>query len=127
MTSDPTLPTPAPAPVAQDPDGQQGADGHESITEEKRKPTDQIDVHVTFALSTEKAFNEEYPPETTVGTVRAAAMIHFHVQEDPNSAYYLTNDRQRRADTVTVGDLAGHAHSLKLRMVKELTQGEDHR
>lgn len=127
MTSDPAVPTPAPSPVAQEPGDQSGTGEHESLTEQKRKPADQVAVHVTFSLSTEKAFKAEYPPETTLGTVRAAAMTHFHAQEDPNSTYYLTSDRQRRVDTVAVGDLAGHAHALNLRLVKELTQGEDPR
>lgn len=127
MRSDPAIPAPVPAPVAQNSDDQSGSGGHESVADEGRKPTDHVAVHVTFALSTEKAFKAEYSPETTLGTVRAAAMVHFRVQEDPNSTYYLTSNRQRHADSVTVGDLAGHAHALKLRMVKELTQGESPR
>jgi hypothetical protein len=124
MTSDPAVPTPVPTPVAQEPGDQSGSGAHDNVASEKPKPTDQVAVHVTFALSTEKAFKQEYSPETTLGTVRTAAMMHFHAQEDPNSTYYLTSDRQRHADSVTVGDLAGHAHALNLRMVKELTQGE---
>jgi hypothetical protein len=62
----------------------------------------------------------------TIGTLRAAAMEHFHAHEEPGSEYYLTNDKDNDArlpDSDTVGEVADKTDALELTLVKELIQG----
>lgn len=68
-------------------------------------------------------FNEQVAPDTTVGRVRGDAMAHFGVADDPQYTYYLTHDADRLDDARTIGEIAGHARSLKVTLVKELLQG----
>jgi hypothetical protein len=82
-----------------------------------------INVHVVFPLSPGKPFNERTAADATVGGVRGDAMARFGVTDDPQYTYYLTHDGDRLDNERTVGDIAGHAHSLKVTLVKELLQG----
>lgn len=85
---------------------------------------DDIKVNVTFSMSEiEQPFHSNYDPTTTLGVIRKAAMGYFEADEDPNHVYYLTYERERRGDDVTVGSLAGKARAIKLRLIKEITQG----
>ncbi len=89
--------------------------------------TKTIGVEVHFPISTKADFRHRYTPETTVGTVRVAAMSHFDAREEPGSEYSLTNDRDhdhRLPDEETVGQAAGpDGDELELTLVKDLVQG----
>jgi hypothetical protein len=85
-----------------------------------------VEVTVAFPLSKEGDYHHKAREQETIGTLRAAAMKHFHVSEEPGSEYYLTNDRDndgRLPDSDTVGQIAGTAETLELTLVKELIQG----
>lgn len=83
----------------------------------------EIEVTVTFSFSEKDPFRGLDDPVATVGMVRAEAMTHFGVEEDPGHLFYLSHDRQRQDDSRTLGEVAGHAHAVTFRLVKELIQG----
>jgi hypothetical protein len=78
---------------------------------------------VTFPVSKKGPFSDDYTPETTVETVRAAAMTHFGVADDAQFTYVLTHAGQRQEPEKTIGAIAGEAHAIELRLVKVITQG----
>jgi hypothetical protein len=85
-----------------------------------------IEIRVSFPLSTRPPYHHHYQEHDTIGSVRAAAMEHFGVHEEPGSEYYLTDDRHdddRLQDGETVGQAAGEKHELHLTLVKDLVQG----
>jgi hypothetical protein len=83
----------------------------------------EIKTTVTFPVSKDGPFSGEYPPETTVGTVRDAAMLHFKVSDDAQFTYVLTHAGQRQDPNTTIGAIAGEAHAVEFRLVKVITQG----
>ena len=85
-----------------------------------------VEVAIVFPLSKRGDYHHKAHEHETIGKLRAAAMDHFHVQEEPGSEYYLTNDNDNDArlpDTDTVGQVAGESETLELTLVKELIQG----
>lgn len=85
-----------------------------------------IEVRVSFPLSTRPPYHHKDQENETIASVRAAAMEHFGVHEEPGSEYYLTDDRhddQRLQDSETVGQAAREKHELHLTLVKDLVQG----
>jgi hypothetical protein len=82
-----------------------------------------IKVTVTFSFSTKPPFHDEFESSDTLLHVRQAAMGYFEVNEDPASVYYLSFRRQRQDDGVVLGELAGSAHAVEFRLIKELIQG----
>jgi len=82
-----------------------------------------IKTKVTFPVSKKGPFSEDYPPETTVETVRLAAMDHFQVADDAQFTYVLTHSGQRQEPETTLGSIAGEAHAVEFRLVKVITQG----
>jgi hypothetical protein len=88
--------------------------------------TETIEVTVAFPLSGRDTFHGRYARNDTVGTVRAAAMSHFGVAEEPGTRYYLTDDRnddRELSDSETIGTVAGQAEAVHLTLVKDLVQG----
>lgn len=88
--------------------------------------TEKIEVRVTFPLSVRNPFHHRYTRDDTVGMVRAAAMEHFGVREEPGTRYYLTDDRhddRELPDTETLGSLGPHEEAVDLTLVKDLVQG----
>jgi hypothetical protein len=88
--------------------------------------TETIEVTVAFPLSGRDTFHHRYVRSDTIGTVRAAAMSHFGVVEEPGTRYYLTDDRhddRELSDGDTIGTVAGHAAAVHLTLVKDLVQG----
>lgn len=88
--------------------------------------TETIEVTVAFPLSVRDPFHHRYPRHETIRAVRAAAMEHFGVHEEPGTVYYLTDDRhddRRVDDDETLGTVAGERHDLRLTLVKDLVQG----
>ncbi len=83
-----------------------------------------IKTEVKFPVSKKGKFSADYEPETTLATVRTAAMNHFLVADDAQFSYVLTHDGQRQENLeATLGSIAGKAHALELRLVKVITQG----
>lgn len=82
-------------------------------------------VAVTFPLGTGGPFKASEPDDTTIGKIRAEAMAHFGVHEEPGSRYYLTHgpDDTELNNDATIASIADEAHSVKLTLVKELIQG----
>jgi hypothetical protein len=88
--------------------------------------TKTIEVAVAFPLSTREPFHHRYDEGDMIGTVRAAAMEHFGVHEEPGTVYYLTDDRhddRRLEDGETVGVAAGKRDDARVTLVKDLIQG----
>ncbi len=87
-------------------------------------PKTTLKVTVRFPISPAVPLEETDQATQTVGDVRAHAMAHFAVHEDPQSAFHLTYERQRQDDSVVLGDLAAGKKSLAFTLVKELVQGD---
>jgi len=88
--------------------------------------TETIDVRVGFPLSAREPFHHRYARHDTIGTVRAAAMNHFGVHEEPGTVYYLTDDRhddRHLEDSENLGTVAREEDELRLTLVKDLIQG----
>lgn len=82
-----------------------------------------VQVTVTFPITKKGPFQERVAPETTVGTVREAAMRHFVVQDDSQFTYVLAHDGVEEENNRTIEEVAGTAEAVKFTMVKKLTQG----
>ena len=82
-----------------------------------------IKVKVTFAISKRGPYEADDSPETTVEVVLGAAMTHFGVADDAQFTYQLTHDGEVAPGASTIGSLAGNAHAIAFRLVKEITQG----
>lgn len=85
------------------------------------RPT--IEVKVSFPISKHGAYTAVENPETTVGSVRQAAMTHFEVADDSQFTYVLAFDGLEQNDTTTIGSLAGDSHHLHFTLIKKITQG----
>jgi hypothetical protein len=82
-----------------------------------------IRVTVTFPITKKGPFEERVTPDTTVGTVRTAAMRHFGVQDDSQFTYVLAHDGAEEDNTRTIKEIAGTAEAVKFTLVKKITQG----
>jgi hypothetical protein len=91
-------------------------------TQEARKHTT-VKTTVRFSFSEKEPFHHDYPAETTVGEVKAAAMTYFGVQPDPVHVFYLTHDRVRQDDNATLASVARNARAVTFRLVREIPQG----
>src|ERR1700733_8262994 len=56
-----------------------------------------VEVTVSFPLSKRGDYHHKAHLQETIGTLRAAAMEHFHAHEEAGSEYYLTNDKDNNA------------------------------
>ncbi len=83
-----------------------------------------IKTEVSFPVSKKGKFSADYAPETTLATVRTAAMTHFSVTDDAQFTYVLTHRGQRQENLeATLGSIAEKARALDFRLVKVITQG----
>ena len=82
-----------------------------------------IETTVSFSFSEKAPFHHDYPPQTTVGVVKAAAMAYFEVQPDPAHVFYLTHDRVRQDDGITLATVAPEAKAVAFRLVREIPEG----
>lgn len=89
---------------------------------ESTKAPATIAVTVGFPVAPHP-YRDAVAPDTTVGTVRAAAMASFGISDDPQFEYYLTHGGERQSDDNAVGQVAGHAHAVKFNLVKRIIQG----
>jgi hypothetical protein len=93
------------------------------VTTETHHTHTSIEAVVTFAFSEKEPYHHDYPPETNVGIVKAAAMNYFEVQPDPAHEFFLTHDRVRKNDSATLASVAGEAEAVAFRLVKEIPEG----
>ncbi len=84
--------------------------------------TDKIEVTVTFAVA-DQPYHQEYLGTVPIATVLADAMTAFAVASDGTTRYYLMHDGDEVPGDKTVGEVAGHAHALHLKLRTELIQG----
>ena len=103
-------------------DHQDDQDQHDGDHEQSDRDHD-VKVTVSFSMSEAEPFVDKFDPSITVGAIRKAAMVQFAADEDPNHVYYLSFERERRDDSITIGSLAEHRRAIKLRLIKEITQG----
>jgi len=94
----------------------------EAVMSELATRTD-IKVTVTFPITKKGPFHEQVTPQTTVGTVREAAMRHFGVQDDAQFTYVLAHDGVEQDNNRTIEEVAGTAEAVKFTLVKKIAQG----
>jgi len=56
--------------------------------------------------------------DTSIATVRDAAINHFRLSNEPASAFYLTDRNQRVSEAATIGEVAGGAPNVVLKLVQ---------
>ena len=83
----------------------------------------EIEVKVTFPITTHGSFERTVSKETTIGTVLAEAMKHFEVRDESQFTYVLTDDGKELNPTATVGSITEHEREVKFTLVKKITQG----
>jgi hypothetical protein len=83
----------------------------------------EIRVTVTFPITKRGPFEERVARDATVGSVRAAGMSHFGVQDDSQFVYVLAYDGVEEGNDRTVGEVAGTAEAAKFTLVKKIAQG----
>lgn len=73
---------------------------------------------VTYAYGYGGPFERDYPADTPIATVRDAAIKHFRLEHEPATAYHLTVNEDRVAELATIGQVAGDAQNVVLKLVK---------
>ena len=85
-----------------------------------------VDVHYVAA---EDSFKSEAKPDETVGHLKNRVLVAFDLAEgqapDGNTTTYtLYHDKHPLENpNQTLGELAGHHHELRLKVVQQITQG----
>jgi len=88
-----------------------------------------IDVKVIYVAATEPYREPNAPVSETLATVKAAALTAFHLTEGPLPdgrirTFKLFHGHDELADlSQTVGQVAGQAHALVLKLVEHVVQG----
>lgn len=88
------------------------------MSEETRK----IEVTVAFAASA-RPYHHAYAVAAPIGTVLDDALAAFAVTSDGTTRYYLVHKGDEVPSDKTVGEVAGRAHALQLKLRTELIQG----
>ncbi|HCT80362.1 MAG TPA: hypothetical protein DGG94_01020 [Micromonosporaceae bacterium] len=83
---------------------------------------DEIKVKVTFATANHP-YDHEYARTALIGTVLQDALAAFGVAPDGTTRYYLKHDGDEVPVDKTVGEIAGHARALHLKLRTETIQG----
>lgn len=95
-----------------------------AVQEKSKSKPKQVKVTVRFAMTTQKPYAEEFDSSTTIGKVREKAMACFGVHDEPNIAYYLTDDHNDQLDNnVTIGDFAPGEKHVKFKLIKRTASG----
>lgn len=90
---------------------------------------DRITLHVRFPAAPKPFIDPHADPSETIGHLKARILSAFELTEtsDPNgqTLYILYTDNDVRLDNaaLTLGEVAGNEHLLKLKLVQQLTQG----
>jgi hypothetical protein len=84
---------------------------------------------IVHYVAAEHPFKTEASPEETVGQLKARVLIAFGLSEwqtpDGNTVSYTLYDHKTRLDNPnqTLGDVAGHQHTVQLKLVQQIIQG----
>jgi hypothetical protein len=84
--------------------------------------THKIEVTVAFAAA-DRPYHHEYADTALIATVLTEALAAFTVTSDGTTRYYLVHGGDEVPGDKTVGEVAGHAHALHLKLRTELIQG----
>lgn len=82
----------------------------------------QVAVKVTFAAA-DHPYDHDYSRTTPIGTVLDDSLKAFGVATDGTTRYYLKHDGDEVPTDKTVGEVAGEAHDLHLKLRTETIQG----
>jgi hypothetical protein len=82
----------------------------------------EVAVKVTFAAA-DHPYDHEYAEQALIGTVLSDAMSAFEIATDGTTRYYLKHDGDEVPADKTVGEIAGHAPDLHLKLRTETIQG----
>ncbi|WP_199512178.1 hypothetical protein [Nucisporomicrobium flavum] len=83
---------------------------------------DDIEVKVDFATA-DRPYRREYAGTVTIGTVLTDSLHAFGVAADGTTRYYLKHNGDEVPGDKTVGDIAGRARNLHLKLRTETIQG----
>ena len=90
------------------------------MTADLKKP---IETTATCAFSVvEEPYEHRYSRETLVSAVLAASVEHFKASPEPGFELYLSHDRTRLDNDVSLGSIT-ERDELHCRLVKEMIQG----
>lgn len=82
-----------------------------------------IETKVTCAFSVvEEPYEHRYSRETVVGVVLAASIEHFKASPEPGFELYLSHDRMRLDNDVSLGSIT-EGDDFHCRLIKEIVQG----
>jgi hypothetical protein len=84
---------------------------------------EKVETVVVFPLAGKKPFKAEDRREEPTTALLREAMTYFGVVDDETTTYHLSHDGERVAPEATVGQLAGRARELKVKLVKDIFQG----
>jgi len=92
--------------------------------------TPHINVHVRYLAAPKPFVDSHADPAETVQQLKVRVLGAFELKEiqDANQTvlYFLYKEDQKLENlSVTLGELAGNHHELKLRLVQQIVQGED--
>lgn len=92
-------------------------------------PQNQINVHVRYPAASKPFVDPHTQPEEALQSLKARVLVAFELQEiqDGNQTvlYFLYKEDQKLENlSMTVGQLAGEHHELKLRLVQQIVQGD---
>ena len=82
-----------------------------------------VETIVVFPLAGKKPFKAEDRREEPAAEVLKQAMAYFGVVDDTTMTYRLSHDGERVEPDATVGQLAGQARELTVKLVKDIFQG----
>jgi hypothetical protein len=77
-----------------------------------------ISVIVTFAYGYGGPLDRDFPADTPILAVRDAAINHFRLATEPTSDFNLTHRDQRVSEAATIGEVAGDAPNVVLKLVQ---------
>ncbi len=83
----------------------------------------EIQVKVTFPASPKPPYEAKQAPATTVGTVLAAAKLHFEIHDDAQFSYVLSYEGERQDPSTAIGSLVEHGKEIKFTLIKVITSG----
>ena len=90
----------------------------------KAKPRTTIKVKARYAASPTPFENDEVPGNQTLATLKAAILTAFKLTEGSGATYVLYHGREELTNlTRTVGEVAGNAATLELKLSQTVTQG----
>ena len=77
-----------------------------------------VSVLVTYAYGYGGPFERDYPADTPIATALDAAIKHFRLEHEPSTTYHLTVNEVRVPELATIGQVAGDAQNVALKLVK---------